>query len=173
MGLIDIAKLNAEVDKLIDAQNTEIKQMNSEMHRKTEEKWTAMVTDLIELQTVARQISGEQEPGITVPTDICWGISEQPKITIIFNHYGMLSIGLTGGTYIGQIPYKGSYDYAKNHLRHGNWAVNLEYVVNKWRDQYPEFEKRFEDACIKYIKRKAEEANKRYESTKNTYEGRM
>ena len=59
MALIDILKLNEEIDKMIAAQETEIKQIDEQIKVDFASQWAEMIRDLWTLDDCARQLGME------------------------------------------------------------------------------------------------------------------
>lgn len=166
MALIDIMKLNEELDKMIATQEAEIKQIDEEIYNGYEEKWKRFAADISEMMSIAYKIGGKQcRKGIYVVVRC----DNNRAYTLEFNHYGGVVIwfGFKTGAYCGTIPYKSSYDVAKHSLETGNFKVINE-ILDAWN--YEDAQRQFEDGCVKAIKQKAEVANANYQAALNRKE---
>lgn len=156
MALIDIVKLNAEIDKMIATQEWEIQNINNMVEVKERENFQCFIKAMEKYSETAEQISD----GLLVYVG-CYN-----------DGYGNMR----------------SYDlqfYKRRHVLHvfKNTTIGDRYreccvyydakeyiprIVNEiaaWYAKNPdEFEKRFEDACIRVIKQKAEKANAKYQT---------
>lgn len=165
MSLIDLKKLNAELDQLIANQDAEIKAMKERRMEKLEKAFMWMITDLTELKLVFMELDIGR---ISVETQITWKeVGENYKIG--FPKDSPSSVLLeTDCCLAGRIWLEGHWS-TYEHFE-AKVSGDTESFVLQWCDQYPEFKKRFENECIKRIKEKAEKANARYEAARKECE---
>lgn len=164
MALIDIAKLNAEVDKLIAAQDVEIEQMKAEIASAKEERYKGFMAAMEQYAAIAEQIS--PAPLIDLGFyDYYWKISFDARRHMLRFYRINDFVQLEPNKLIGyHQPYGEATAFGSSEI------IDL---VARWYAEHPqEFERRFEEACINTIKRKAEKANERYDATAKKYEGR-
>lgn len=174
MSLIDIRKLNAEVDALIAKQDDEVKKMKEKRESTLDELHMWMLTDLAEMAAIAKELIGSARypmSSFDVMTDIFSQYLSDP-LTHMNQRYvirfedcsSKVAVCLERGSYCGRIDVNDSRGWNKRNLSNMSAGLNadLDHIVQMWRDQFPAFKKRFEEACVNYIKRKAELANERY-----------
>lgn len=165
MALIDIAKLNAEVDKLIAAQDVEIEQMKAEIASAKEERYKSFMAAMEQYAAIAEQISSEPRIDLGCYDGYYWKISFEARRHML-RFYRVDDFGQLGRNRL--IGYHQPYGEAA--AFGGSEIIDL---VARWYVEHPqEFERRFEEACVEVIKRKAEKANERYDATVEKYEGR-
>lgn len=164
MALIDLVKLNAEVDKLINNQKKEIEVMNAEMRKSYEILYAEMATDLTELLRVATNVLNNGKSYIHVRTDIKsrYGYPTE-DYTIRFSktdaHHVYIMSFDTG---IDYMDVRDSYGYNRRKLGTGNFTADLDKILREWSGQKDAFIQRFEEECVKAIKEKARTANENY-----------
>lgn len=172
MSLIDLKRLNAEVDELIRRQDEEVKAMKDKKTTKYEELHMWFITDLAELIAVAGEVL-EYGDEICVETEIKSHYGKPSKNLVVgFSKANKLHvhISIEPICYIGTVccdeTDRSSYKRNKENLSRHQLTANLDEILLKWREQYPTFKQRFEEECLKEIKKKAERANARYESAR-------
>lgn len=161
MSLIDIRKLNAEIDTLIAKQKNEIADMNKQREKNYEEMFDEMVRDLSEMWAVAIEVKED----MWVETDIKshYG-SPIDNYRFRFERGKHIGIGLDGGCFLGRIDLElDSYkDVKRMNNRSGAFAglhFDIDDIVSNWKSQRDVFERRLEEECVRCIKQKAEIAN--------------
>lgn len=172
MSLIDLKKLNAEVDELIRRQDEEVKAMHEERQIILDQAFMWMVTDLVELNAIAGEVL-EYGDEMRVETEIKshYG-SPTENYGINFNKANKSHVYMDVGVncYVGCVrcdeTHRSSYERNKKNLHDLYLSADLDGILREWRKQYPIFKQRFEEECLKEIKRKAERANARYESAR-------
>lgn len=153
MAMIDILKLNAELDAMISRQDAEVTMLNHAILAEREDRYAQMVADIEEMYMVMKELKGEVE----VYTNIDSKYREKYLI-YINGTYGSDKFG-----WIGPVPLQRSYSEMKQ-------LVNIDKIVDEWAGQRDVFRHRFEEECVKLIKAKAEKANARYEEAKRKHE---
>ena len=164
MSLIDLKKLNAEVDELIRKQDEEVKAMNEQRQVILEQAFMWMVTDLVEL----KMAFVEMNIGTISPeTEMVWKAVNNEKLQVEFLDDSPSSVIIrTKSCLAGRLWLEGSHStYACFSRNFTSFGMAKEFVL-RWREQYPIFKCRFEEECLKEIKKKAERANARYESAR-------
>lgn len=167
MGLIDIAKLNMEVEKMIAAQQDEMQEMKAKMSAVNEERFYQFMAAMKGYAETVAPI-GKVKVFVGCYGD---GYGNGRCYNVGFGYRRnrlMVSHMTTLGDYCDDfsIGYEAKYEDVTCLV--GRELLN---AIAKWYlENTAEFEKRLEDACIKKIKRKAEEANKKYTEVKNGYE---
>ena len=172
MSLIDIRKLNAEIDTLIAKQKNEIADMNKQREKNYEEMFDEMVRDLSEMWAVPIEVKED----IWVETDIKshYG-SPIANYRFRFERGKHVGIGVGDGCYLGRIDleldnYK---DVKRMNNRSGAFAglhFDIDDIVSNWKSQRDVFERRLEEECIRSIKQKAETANANWEYARKELE---
>lgn len=157
MSLIDIKKLNAELDKMITAQETEIKRINEETEADFALRWGKMVLDLRALDDCARELDmeiGDIYAGTMPPesSGVCWW----DTLYYIFGGKTYRTTLVYGKNCIGNIATR--YNVYSGDKRNRRTTTILKY----WENHKDKIHADFEAACIKALKQKAENANARY-----------
>jgi len=167
MSLIDIKKLNAEIDALIAKQKTEIADMNKQRDRNYEEMFNEMVKDLLEMW----QVPVEVKEDMWIETDVKSHYGH-PIVNYRFRfergkHVG---IGIDDGCYLGRIDLE--LDNYKDVKRMNDTGLHFDIddIVSNWKSQRYVFERRLEEECIRCIKQKAEIANANWEYARKELE---
>ena len=170
MNLIDIVKLNEEINKMIEKQDEEVKRINADIERKKETLYREFMDDMEEYSKTAEAIG----PALKV------------------------SVGRHDNGYNGKENYYVRFDKRRHRLKivyYSFWeeydkatigysqpyneaiAFSSEETINsivKWYFDHPhEFENNLKEECVRLIKDKAEKANKRMldaEERKRNYE---
>lgn len=157
MSLIDIQKLNAELDKMITAQETEIKRINEEIEAGFVLRWEKMILDLRALDDCARELDMKIRDiyAGTMPPESsgrCWWDTLYYTFGDKFYNrplvYGKNCTGDTGTIYL----------VCSDDERNRRTTTILKY----WEKYKDKIHADFEAACIKALKQKAENANARY-----------
>ena len=168
MGLIDIARLNAEVNKLIDAQKEEVAAMNAEVEAKREFRFQQMLTFFETMGCLTKELGESiRVPVATLDTDY----GDKDNVYITFSSSGS-RFKITRRNYRGEfysyihIGFDAEYEKV---MRFGGSGM-VDRVVNWWWDNAAEFERRFEKECLNIITAKAERANADYARAKEVYD---
>lgn len=164
MALIDIAKLNAEVDKLIEKQNEEIKRIDVEIELKREARFEKFMKEMEEYAKVVELIQpvpeiplGEHDNGYgTRRVYYLWFDAQYHSIAV--------SYYVLGDKYTTWFGYHRTYKEVK---RFGGSSV-IDSIVKWYFDHHAEFEQKLTEACLKAIKDKAEAANERMKTAEKT-----
>lgn len=161
MSLIDLKKLNAEVDELIRKQDEEVKAMKDERQAILDQAFMWMVTDLVELKMAFLEMDIDE---VSPETEIFWKpIGENLRVKFPTDSPSSVIV-VTERCIAGRLWLEGrksNYNHFKD-----NFSADAQEFVLRWREQYPVFKRRFEEECLKQIKLKAERANKRWESAR-------
>lgn len=170
MAMIDILKLNAELDEMIRRQDEETKSMNDAVLVAREDRHAEMMADLEELYEVLMEIGGE----VMVMTDILspYGAPRREYYIRLNSTYGR-EFGIFSGTtsYLIPFTFNSSYQQKKNRVKRSSGLLpDVDKLVDEWAGQRDIFRRRFEEECVKLIKAKAAKANGRYEAAKKKYE---
>ena len=171
MNLIDIVKLNEEINKMIEKQDEEVKRINAEINREKETLYREFMDDMKEYSKTAEVIS----PALRVfvgSHDDGYGNRRCADVEFATKHH-RLFIRMT--TTLGDTFYTTSIGYSQPYNE--AIAFGSEKIINsivKWYFDHPrEFENYFKDECLRTIKENAEKANKRMldaEERKRNYE---
>lgn len=156
MGLIDIRKLNAELNEMIARQDKEIERIDTEIREYTEDLYRKMVADLSPFRDVAAEI------GDTIVVETMSG--EKSTDSIVFYPDNRSHLGGYGNTTITATIFFKRLPVDKRER-----AILFDFA-KKWPALRDGFQKRFEEKCVEAIKRKAEKANARYSSAVARYE---
>lgn len=167
MSLIDLKKLNAEVDELIRKQDEEVKAMKEAVYIAQEDTFKYFISKMKSFREI---VEGFNEP-IRVFTG-CFdnGYGCRRAHDVIFDAKGR-SYGITvtymntlGDTMLDfTISYESDYKYIIQHSGHKGIVDS----ISKWyKENEAEFERRLEEELADIIKKKAERANARYESAR-------
>lgn len=160
MAIIDILKLNEELDKMIAAQETEIKQIDEQIKADFASQWAEMIRDLSALDDCARQLGmkiREIYAG-TMPAEksgrCCWD-----TLYYLFGSDNYLSNVIA---------------YRKNYMGHMATTHPVcseppmcrvaKTLLEYWKADKDKIHADFEAACVKAIKEKAEKANAKYQA---------
>lgn len=166
MFLIDIMKLNDEVDKMIARQKSEIDDMNMIVEDKHEEIYNQFVSDINEMIKISHQIGKR----ISVETDAVY-CNYKLSITFVTDCESCLIEFREGRCIGGRIWPCNSYDKVK-HYADTTVTERIMRLAYWWNDPCNRevFRRRFEEECVKAIKDKAESANKIYMKVREKYE---
>lgn len=166
MGMIDIQKLNAEVEQMIASQQKEIEAYKAAALVAREEKFYKFISDMAKYSADAKTISGVGSIFVGSHDDgygrMCGYYVDFRKRNgrIVFSYSTTL-----GDTEHFSVGYAANYKEVMSGYREildsiADWYINNPDV----------FRQRFEEACIKAIKAKAEKANAAYAAAKGEYE---
>ena len=159
MSLIDIRKLNTEIDQMIQNQNEEIDALQAEYDAVMSDRYEFMMHNLKECSAVAREI------GDAIYVTI-GRIDSSREYYLIFDCEGSCAVAYEtalGDTHVQfRLRYGQGYDRVS---RHGN-IHTIDKIVKWWSENSVEFERRFTERCVKAIRRKAEQANTKYTEDK-------
>ena len=168
MSLIDLKKLNAEIDELIARQDEEVKAMKVEAKEKWSQKYSQMIASLKEFAGIAKDIDGGHgnievlTTAIGKPGNLCCTDYYYIRFSSNPDMYHIVTHNILGADYINYtINFNSSYETL---IAYGDYEKMLNGIVGWWTNNMDEFERRFEEACLKYIKEKAEKANDRYKA---------
>lgn len=167
MAMIDILKLNEELDKMIAAQETEIKQIDEQIEADFASQWAEMIRDLWTLDDCARQLGMEIRDVYagTMPAEktgrCCWD-----TLYYRFGSKSCLNPIVYGKNYLGCIAT--SHSVYSDDKRNRRTATMLKY----WKECRDKIHADFEAECVKVIKQKAEQANAKYQEALNRREGK-
>lgn len=171
MNLIDIVKLNEEINKMIEKQDEEVKRINTDIEREKESLYRAFMDDMEEYSKTAEAIS----PALRVfvgSHDDGYGNRKCVDVEFATKPHRLLIRRMTT---LGDTFYTTSIGYSQPY----NEAIvfGSEKIINsivKWYFDHPrEFENYFKDECLRTIKENVEKANKRMldaEERKRSYE---
>ena len=170
MAMIDILKLNAELDAMIKRQDEETKSMNDAVLVAREDRHAEMMADLEEMYEVLMEIGGE----VRVMTDIIstYGVPRRKYCIRLDSTHGR-EFGIFYGTssYLITFTFHSSYQQKKNRVeRSCGLLPDVDKLVDEWAGQRDVFRRRFEEECVKLIKAKAAKANERYDAARKKYE---
>ena len=169
MAMIDILKLNAELDAMISRQDAEVTMLNHAVLAEREDRYAQMVADIEEMYMVMKELKGE----VKVATNIDSKYREKYVIRINGTYgpeYGVYS-GMS--CWLGPVLLRHSYSEVKRKNERDSWSATLTFdidkIIDEWAGQRDVFRHRFEEECVKLIKAKAEKANARYEEAKRKH----
>lgn len=173
MAMIDILKLNAELDAMISRQDAEVTMLNHAVLAEREDRYAQMLADIEEMYEVMKELKGE----VKVKTDIKskYGYPADPYYIRINGTYGR-EYGVYSGKdcWLGPVLFRHSYGEIKRKNAQDSWRATLTFdidkIVDEWAGQRDVFRHRFEEECVKLIKAKAEKANARYMDAKRKHE---
>lgn len=161
MSLIDLKKLNAEVDELIKKSDAEVRNFERKITDNKEYKFNEFKKTMIKYRDLAREIGRD----ISVVTDLRSHYRDNYVLTI--RTYGDVHIGLTGGAGLDCFLLNRTFEETERQMKKysGLTAEPLK-ILNWWCSNKDKFEKAFEVGCINAIKRKVERANARHEAAR-------
>lgn len=156
MAMIDILKLNEELDKMIASQEVEIEKLNKETETSFALQYAGMYADLKTLNDFARDLN-------THIYHIYAG-TMPPKASgrcywdTLYYHFGRRDIEVYGETALG--------DIAQEYIVHESSMIcrESETILKYWKECKSKIHADFEAACVKVIKEKAEKANAKYQA---------
>lgn len=157
MALIDILKLNEELDKMIATQEAEIKQIDKQIEADFASQWEEMFRELWALDDCARQLGveiGDIYAG-TMPAEKsgrCWW----DTLYYVFGNKSHNVPLVYGKNYQGNICT--TYSVYSDDGMNRRTTTMLKY----WKTAKDKIHADFEAACVKAIKEKAEKANAKY-----------
>lgn len=164
MALIDIAKLNAEVDKLIEKQDEEIKRINTEVELKKETRFRAFMNEMEKYSEIVEPIQpapyifvGKHENG--------YGCRHPYYLRFDKRYHNIIiSFGHDGKEYSQRFGYHQPFKEAT--AFGGSEVINS---ITKWYFEHSdEFELNLTKACIDVIRDKAKAANEKMETAEKT-----
>ena len=155
MNLIDIKKLNAEVDKMIAEQDVTISMINQRTESNWKALWEEMVEDMYKYIGYVNEIGCE----FTIDTDIqSIGYGKGAgNSSIGFRKecsHSVILYGNNGRCITAHLNLRREPDFTDSRIQH---------FLKNWQKQKLVFEQRFAEKCINEIREKAERANQRYE----------
>jgi hypothetical protein len=167
MGMIDIQKLNAEVEQMIASQQKEIEAYKSAALVAREEKFYKFISDMAKYSADAKTISGVGSIFVGSYDD---GYGSMRGYDVNFRKRNG-RIVFSYSTTLGDTYDHFSVGYAANYKEViGGHARIIDNIVDWYINNPDVFRQRFEEACIKAIKAKAEKANAAYAAAKGEYE---
>lgn len=168
MGMIDIQKLNAEVEKMIASQQKEIEAYKAAALVAKEEKFYKFISDMAKYSADAKTISGVGSIFVGLYDD---GYGNMRGYYVNFRKRNG-RIVFSYSTTLGDTYDQFSVGYAANYKEIDSWYRGeiLDNIADWYINNPDVFRQRFEEACIKAIKAKAEKANAAYAAAKGEYE---
>ena len=161
MGLIDIKKLNAEIDTMIANQKGEIAEMKEKYDETMEYRYTLMITAFKEFAAVANEIG---MPIVVNMKNFDTDGSAACPHGVKFLQKTLCEIVWTNilgdSSDCALICFDSIYDKRVRYIND---------TINYWWDHAAGFRMTFEEKCIKAIKAKAEAANAEYSKAKENY----
>lgn len=171
MNLIDIVKLNDEINKMIEKQDEEVKRIDAEINREKETLYRAFMDDMEEYSKTAEAIGPALRVFVGSHVNVygnrkCVDVEFDAKSHRLF----ITRMTIYGDMFcVASIGYSQPYNEA---IAFGNEKI-VDSIV-KWYFDHPcEFENNFKNSCLRTIKENAERANKRMldaEERKRSYE---
>lgn len=164
--MIDILRLNEEVESLIATQDADIERMETEITNYKQKLYDDMMRDLEQMENIEKQVLGSEAMYVYTDIDALeYGSSKNWKYAIKFSDgYIIVEAGV-----IDEMPRVLSERLRKGKTPDLN-ARCISDLIAQWKPQLPIFKRRFEEKCVEYIKKKAENANARYDSALARYE---
>jgi hypothetical protein len=163
MALIDIAKLSAELDKMIAVQEAEIKQIDAEIAANNEAKWKSLSEDLVACFEVFRKTGADN---IYIPLFVYRGT----VLELCFSSYGRVMIYYNRRNSISSnLRPQRSFEF--NVTRSDNNKFHITELNNRWPEIRDRFMSDFESACVVALKQKAEAANAKYQAALERQKG--
>ena len=168
MAMIDILKLNEELDKMIAAQDEEIKQIDEQIEADFASQWAEMIRDLWTLDDCARQLGmkiGDIYAG-TMPAEKSIRYYWDTLYYLFGSDDHLSNVIAYGKNYLGCI--------ATTHLVCSNTPMcrMSKTLLEYWKAAKDKIHADFEAACVRAIKEKAEKANARYQEALERREGK-
>lgn len=169
MALIDLVKLNEEIDKMIAVQETEIAAMKTKIRESKENKYNKFLAEMEKYAEIAEKIA----PKLSVfvgSYDTRYGdrqcyYVQFTKRRHLLEIYRISAVGDHMDS--NRLTYTTSRETAT--MFGGSQVID---DIAEWYVHNPaEFEKRFESECIRFLKQKAEAANKNYNDTLSELKG--
>ena len=176
MNLIDIVKLNEEINQMIAKQDEEVKRIDAEIKRKNETLYRAFMDDMEEYSKVAEAIGPMLRVFVGVH-DTGWGEKFHYFVRFEPRRHRLRIVSISSRTSLS--PLEECTEKSIGYSQPYSEAIAFcnEEVVNnivKWYFDHPcEFENNLKEECVRLIKDKAEKANKRMldaEERRRSYE---
>lgn len=170
MAMIDILKLNEELEKMIAAQDEEIKRIDEEVEATREAYFGIFMAAMKSYAEVAKAIA----PRLSVFCGYYTSYQSKDSYDIVFRG-DMLQIMMHttfGDSYSGCVwGLNRTYDEVS---KYGGKEI-IDQIAWRYAEdpEFPQwFDNNFKDACMRAISRKAEQANERYQAALNRREGK-
>lgn len=174
MAMIDILKLNAELDAMISRQDAEVTMLNHAVLAEREERYAQMVADIEEMYRVMKELKGEVMVATNIDSRYGHGVRDNYVIRINGTYGPECGVYSGMSCWLGPVLFRHSYSEVKRKNEHDScWRTlifDIDKIVDDWAGQRNAFRHRFEEECVKLIKEKAAKANARYEEAKRKYE---
>lgn len=160
MAMIDILKLNEELDKMIATQEEEIKRIDEEVYQHNAYRYMQFVTTLETMGEVIRKI-GKELRAYLGSFDDGYGNRHTYWVTFMPDRPNRFHIQYGGrvNPRVTQATIDVEWGYDKQQSKY-----LIDQVTEWWAKNVAEFEHGFEAACVTAIKEKAEEANTKYQA---------
>lgn len=163
MGLIDLRKLNAEVDKLIAETERATKEMVEAYDLRFEKMHDQMMEDLKPYADLVMEV--KPLDSINVEAGTCQYGCGDWKMFLVFNrwsgncHINIMCIRQSDGfgSFEGYLDLHNDIKQNRRHMR--QYGPNIETVVKTYFSERDQFEYRFTEEMTKAIKEKAAKAN--------------
>ena len=183
MAMIDILKLNAELDAMIARQDTEVEELENEVEATREEQFANMCEQLRQLQEMFDSLGADRmkvRTGIPATMRMMGGnVMGAGVYTLRFDR-NQWAVGVynDGNGYIGErfcgyLNFRGceaTFCNIKRKINVDKLGIEIDEFLDTWEQQFSKFYQNFEEGCVKLIKAKAEKANARYEEAKRKHE---
>ena len=163
MAMIDILKLNEELDKMIAAQDEEIKRIDAEVEATREACFGIFMAAMKSYAEVAKAIA----PRLEV---FCGCYTQYRHYYYIVFRGDMLQI-LEGTNSVCIWSLNRTYDEVS---KFGGKEI-IDQIARRYAEdpEFPQwFDNNFRDACMRAMRNKAEQANERYQEALNRREGK-
>lgn len=161
MALIDIKKLNDELNAMIAAQEAEIKRMEDEIAERNAYHLMQMITKMEKFAVIVKEF--EENIFVNLPIK-CDGYSTRIRIT-------PRGFSIEYLNYLGFVNAQISFRFNRTYdsYCYSEHEVNVTAVLDWWWDHEAEFRLMFEEECVKILTRKAEKANEKYKAATDKY----
>lgn len=172
MSLIDIRKLNAEIDQMIANQKVEIDDMREKANTAKAVRYMQFVTTLEEMSYIVRDLGanirvylGSFNNGYGSRKTYWLQFNGNSCRRIHIQYSGNVNPAVTQATIHIDVAYPDLRDRITD-----QWNL-IDQITEWWYapENAASMRKQFEDACIKAIKEKAERANAEYIKAKEEY----
>lgn len=159
MNLIDLVKLNNELDEMIARQDEEVKRIDAEIEHTKEMRYRSFMDDMEKYSKITESIDPTLNVFVGSHND---GYGNRRCVDIEFNtkHHRLLIRQMTtlgDSLYVASIGYRQPYNEA---TAFGNKTV-VDSIVSWYYDHPYTFEENLTNACVRATKEKAEKANAR------------
>lgn len=162
MTLIDIKKLNDELNAMIAAQEAEIQRMEDEITERNAYRLMQMITQMNEFAVIAKEF----EENIFVNLPIKWdGYSTRIRIT-------PRGFSIEYLNYLGFVNTQVSIRFNRTYNSYC-YDEQVTTVLDWWWGHAAEFRRMFEEECVKILCEKAEKANAKYKAATDKYSSAM